>query len=67
METRQISGFQGLEIQGGVDYRGPGRNLESEGTVLYLVCGGGYMTYVHLSNYTLNRVHFTVCKLYLKK
>ena len=44
MKIKQISGFQGLEIQGGVDYSGAGRNLRGEGTVLHLDCGDGYMT-----------------------
>lgn len=41
--------------------------MGSDGTVLFLDCGGGYTT-MRLSkrDCTLNRVHFTVCKLYLK-
>lgn len=40
----QKADHQGEEWEGGMDCKGIWKNLEDDGNILYLNCGGGYMT-----------------------
>lgn len=42
----QISGYQGLGMKGGFDYKGVVKRFcfKGDGTVVYFDCGGSYMT-----------------------